>query len=38
MTIFATPFDPETRKATAVSTDSGFATLEQVRAALGEPL
>lgn len=38
MTIYATPFDPETRKATSVSTDSGFDSMGQAVDTMGEPL
>jgi len=38
MTIYATPFNPETREPTGYSTDSGFSTLDQVVAAMGPPL
>lgn len=36
--IYATPFDPNTRHPTGHSTDSGFATLEQVVETLGPPV
>jgi len=35
MTIYATPFDDETKQATSPSADSGFATLAEVVEAMG---
>lgn len=35
MTIYATPFDDETKQATGQSTDSGFGTLVEVVEAMG---
>lgn len=37
MTIWCTTFTTEPNTVTAPSVDSGFASLEQVRAAMGEP-
>lgn len=36
MTIYATPFRGGTKETTGPSTDSGFKTLDQVRAAMPE--
>ena len=38
MTIYATPFDAETRKPTGHSANSGFVTLEQVVETMGPPV
>jgi hypothetical protein len=38
MTIYATPFKNRTKKTTGPSTDSGFESLDQVVAMMGEPL
>lgn len=35
MTIYATPFDPQTKQATGPSTDSGFCTIAEVVEAMG---
>lgn len=35
MTIYATPFDDETKQATAASSDSGFANLTEVVDTMG---
>lgn len=35
MTIYATPFDDETKQATAPSTDSGFTTIGEAVEAMG---
>lgn len=35
MTIYSTPFDPGTKKTTDVSTDSGFANLQEVIDVIG---
>lgn len=35
MTIYATPFDDETKRATAASADSGFATIAEVIETMG---
>lgn len=35
MTIYATPFDEETKQTTGPSTDSGFTTIAEVVEALG---
>lgn len=34
-TVYATPFDPETLRPTAASTDSGFSDMEQAAEAMG---
>lgn len=36
--IYITPFDTTTKEATDASTDSGFASLADARAVMGEPL
>lgn len=38
MTIYATPFKASTKETTGPSTDSGFQSLDDVVAAMGEPL
>lgn len=38
MTIYSTPFDPETKQATAPSVDSGFSDLGEALACMGEPI
>lgn len=38
MTIYVTLFDPETKQPTANSEPSGFDTLDDVAAILGEPI
>jgi len=38
MTIYLTPFDPDTKECLAHSADSGFSTLQEVRAAMGESI
>lgn len=35
MTIYATPFDDETKQATAASTDSGFTSISEAVEAMG---
>lgn len=35
MTIYATPFDDETKQATAASSDSGFTSIDEVVEAMG---
>lgn len=37
MTIYVTPFDDGTKQCTGPSTDSGFASLDEVAAVMGEP-
>lgn len=37
MTIYATPFKNSTKQCSGPSTDSGFASLDDVAAAMGEP-
>lgn len=37
MTIFLTPYNPETLRCTGASADSGFTTLDEVRQMMGEP-
>lgn len=36
MTIYITLFDPVTKRGTSASTDSGFATLDEVAACMGD--
>lgn len=38
MTIYTTPFDPETLQATGRSEPSGFESLDQIRQLMGPPL
>lgn len=37
MTIYATPFKASTKETTGPSTDAGFASLDDVVTAMGEP-
>lgn len=38
MTIYATPYNNRTKKCTGPSADSGFESLDQVAAMMGEPI